>query len=285
MRTKRHEEANYFAVFNDGNTLRFALDPLKPVLPLMFPEIEDVSLGTRCEGGCPYCYADASPAGECYPRAADKVLDYYGGLSENDRPFQVAIGGGGEPTLHPEFVEALRAFRSLGIVPNYTTNGMHLTQEVLEASEMAGGVAVSCHDHLDWGIAVEKLSEYAEVSLHVVVGEPGSSDHFWDIYDRWPEVSRVVALPYQWLGRAEFVVPGPEWDAFFAEAMKRRPDRVAFGAGFYWYLMERPEIAEFLGVSLYEPEVLSGYRRLDETYRVLRRSSYDPVPKFAKEGD
>ena len=78
---------------------------------------------------------------------------------EEHRPYQVAIGGAGEPTLHPDFCEVLKTSRELDIMPNYTTNGMHLSDKILYATkEYCGGVAVSTHKHLKWGKAVEKLS-------------------------------------------------------------------------------------------------------------------------------
>ncbi len=32
--------------------------------------------------------------------------------------------GGGEPTSHPDFAELMKVSYDMGIVPNYTTNGM-----------------------------------------------------------------------------------------------------------------------------------------------------------------
>lgn len=282
MRYKSHPEANYLAVFNHGFTIRIAIDPAKPLLPLKYPELEDVSLGTLCDGGCPYCYAASSDRGEVYTDALQHVYEHYGQLQMNDRPFQVAIGGGGEPTQHPDFPAILQAFKELGIMPNATTNGLNLTRSVLEAiDKYAGGVAVSCHAHLPWRVAYFTLREVTPTSLHIIVGEPGSAARFWSIVDLYSDgVDNYVALPYQAIGRARDVLPKYEWDVFFAEAMRRKPDNIAFGAGFYDYFTANMHVPEALGIELYEPDVLSGYRRLDDTYRVLRRSSYDPQPKF-----
>lgn len=281
MRLKRHNIENYVAIFDGRRTVRFAINPTKPILPLRYPEIEDISLGTLCDGGCPYCYASASQGGVTYADALLNLRSYYGGLSENDRPFQVAIGGGGEPTMHQDFPAILAAFRELGIVPNYTTNGQHLTDEVLAATaEYAGGVAVSCHAHLPWRDAFETLSGIVGTSLHIIVGETGSSDRFWEIYDSTDKVDYYVALPYRTSGRAPEVNVLEEWEEFFEEVLVRHPDNVSFGAAFYEYLLERPKLTSAIGVNMYEPEVLSGYRMLDDSYRLLRKSSYDLRPKF-----
>ena len=60
--------------------------------------------------------------------------------------FQVALGGG-NPNQHPDFGEILRLTREeYGIVPNYTTNGRGLTEEVVGATRRhCGAVAVSAY--------------------------------------------------------------------------------------------------------------------------------------------
>ena len=78
MRERRFEQENYYAIFNKGKTLRFAIDSTRPILPLRFPEIEDVSLGTKCLANCSYCYTSAIRNGELYPNVVDKIRDYYG---------------------------------------------------------------------------------------------------------------------------------------------------------------------------------------------------------------
>lgn len=63
--------------------------------------------------------------------------------------FQVALGGG-NPNQHPDFVEILEYTASKGIVPNYTTNGRGLSNEILEAtSTHCGAVAVSAYAPYD----------------------------------------------------------------------------------------------------------------------------------------
>ena len=62
-------------------------------------------------------------------------------------PYQVAIGGG-EPLQHPDFIEILKRIRNIDVIPNYTTNGKHVTPEILDATnKYCGGVALSYHPH------------------------------------------------------------------------------------------------------------------------------------------
>jgi len=119
-----------------------------------FPELLDISIIRKCTRKCSFCYMGSSPDDEgatLSVKDLKKVLDQCGSV------FQIALGGG-EPTIHPEFVEMLRTIKEdYNIVPNYTTNGDNLTPEVLEASKKyCGAVAVSVYD-LDHTIRASKL--------------------------------------------------------------------------------------------------------------------------------
>lgn len=285
MRVRDFPDQNYKAVFNQANmtTIRTLYDNTKPIRRLQFPEILDISMGTKCLGDCPYCYAASSTNGVLYSDCTNKVMDWFGSLSINERPFQVAIGGGGEPTLHPEFISVIRAFRGLDIIPNYTTNGMHMTKALAHATKIyCGGVAVSCHEHLmpHWVRAVELLYDYGiKPSIHIIIGDRrGSVGRFWGIYNRFKElVSTFVLLPYQSLGRApaqDFTEA--EFDHLFETLTDLVPSNVAFGAGFYTHLLTRPELCKALDVSLYEPEIVSGYVKLEGAGIKILKSSYEP---------
>ena len=74
--------------------------------------------------------------------------------------FQVALGGG-NPNQHPDFPEILRISREeFGIVPNYTTNGRGLTDDVVKATErFCGAVAISAYPpYVDLEEAIVVLS-------------------------------------------------------------------------------------------------------------------------------
>lgn len=288
---RQFEEHNYRAVFNErtGQTIRIALDPRKPIGSLEYPELLDVSFGTKCFANCSFCYTSAIKNGENYGNLVEKIEKWFGPMEDNQRPFQVAIGGGGEPTLHPEFAAAVKKFRELGIMPNYTTNGMHLSPEVIEATqEYCGGVAVSCHPHLDrvWKKAVQTLTEArVRTNLHVIVGEPGSAQRFRDIHAEFSgQVEYFVILPYQAAGRAKELDTRAEWFDLFDSLLESRPSDIAFGALFYPFILENAERYKGFDISLYEPEVMSGYLMMDDDMHV-RRSSYDLRPKNLKSGD
>lgn len=286
LKVREFSDKNYRALFNEKTkqTLRIAIDPTKPILPLDYPELLDVSLGTKCYGNCPYCYTDASQYGVNYTEVPQKVLKWFGSMKPEQRPFQVAIGGGGEPTIHPEFPQVLYNFATMGIVPNYTTNGMYFSKDVLNATiNYCGGVAVSCHPHLAhyWERAVEILCSFnVRTNLHIVIGEPGSVDRFRKIYNDWQNhIDYFVLLPYQEMGRAKAIFYKWEWQKLFDLLLEFDYPKVAFGALFYNFILKNKERYASLDISLYEPEILSGYVRMDTENLIIRKSSFDPVPK------
>lgn len=64
----------------------------------------------------------------------------YGTISKDEitytnKPFQIAIGSTGEPTMHPDFCEFLETVFNTGVVPNYTTNGLILARDNVREEE------------------------------------------------------------------------------------------------------------------------------------------------------
>lgn len=283
LKTRKFPDKNYNAIFlqGTGKTIRFTNERLKPIGSLDFPELLDISFGTRCYADCEYCYADSKVVGVVYPDLVDKINKYFGNMTPNERPFQVAIGGGGEPTLHPEFIEAVKAFHALGIMPNYTTNCMHLTNDILDATEeFCGGVAVSCHTHLRpyWEHAIKEFTDRGiRTNIHVIVGEAGSVDYFWELYRNYKDcVDYFVILPYSSAGRGNSSIqPEQEWDTLFHTLKGNEYPNIAFGALFYDYFREHPEKVHHLNLDLYEPEIMSGYVMMNTDDLIIRKSSFD----------
>lgn len=289
IRTRHLQDCNYAAIFSGTYTIRRKIDKSKPFLSQINPEVEDVAINNTCHGNCPYCYVASNKDGQNFTSICQKASEVYGALPIQRRPFQIAVGGAGEPTLHPDFIPFLKVIRSLDILPNYTTNGMHLTKEILSATkEYCGGTAVSWHPHLKgWFYpAIESLiKEKIKTSIHVIIGEPNSVVQALSLASSFSSVENIVVLPYQNLGRAKKIDPIPEWDKFFFLLKEDRDkgntlhSKMAFGAGFYPYFQLKGTELNWLDLDTYEPEMFSGYRIFDDTYKILRKSSYDPSKK------
>lgn len=219
------------------------------------------------------CYASATPSGRNFTSVVDKIIGLWGRMPADKRPFQVAIGGHGEPLEHPQLIPVLRTFRELDIVPNYTTNGRHWWRHGIMkgTKEFAGGVAVSCHPHMesDWTRAVEEFTKAGvKVDLHVVIGNAATVNRFSKIYDAYKDkVGYIVLLPLVPVGRASGST-GPDTDALVESFKGKSWNKLAFGAGFWDWLGTRKDIPAIL----YEPHSMSKYVFLDDPIKVYNNS-------------
>lgn len=128
------------------------------------PELMDISITNWCDKGCVFCYKKSTKAGHHMKLANYKhVID----SAANMGTFQVALGGG-NPNQHPDFVDILRYTYEKGIVPNYTTNGRGLTDEILEATKSyCGAVAVSAYPPYDETAATIRLLTKFQIKVNI----------------------------------------------------------------------------------------------------------------------
>lgn len=275
IRKRSEPSANYRAVFFDGKTLRMPIDPKLPVTELIYPEFYDLSFGDKCvTGKCPWCYAKGNPKGRHYSNIVEKLKTLFGGMTENQRPFQVAIGGQQEPLEHPEFEEALKTLKSLNIVPNYTTNGVLFDDAAVKLTQQyCGGVAITMHPHLEehWRQAIERAAAaQLKTNIHFIVSDEASVDQLIKLYDEYiDKIDYFVLLPHMNVG---YATKNPKMIAY--EKMEKWLDTVhnyaniAFGANFYKFLKPLKK----WDVSLYPPEILSKYLVMDDSMTLMNNS-------------
>jgi len=276
IRVRNFPESNYRAVFFNGKTLRFAMNKSKPITELKYPEFYDVKITNFCLSECPWCYQDSNPKEDHPKDILSKFNSFFSNMSENEKPFQIAFGGG-EPTAHPNFCDLLMLCDTLDIVPNYTTNGMFVdninaSQILKYTKSLCGGVALSTHPHLIsyWYEALGCFSELGiKVNFHVIISDVDSIEYFLKLYNDYSDkIEYFVLLPYGAQGRAKD--KKVEFSALF-ESIKKLPDtsKISYGANFYEELKKH----SWLDVSLYEPEIFSKY--LDLGNMKLYRSSFN----------
>lgn len=274
LKTRIFKEHNYKGIYLNGRTLRLALNPAKPIEELSYPEFYDVKVTSHCKGNCPYCYQDSKDVKHS-KGIVERFMEYFGKLSENQKPFQIAFGGG-EPTSHPKFSDIVKACFDMGIAPNYTTNGMWTAQSVAKQQKLldytikyCGGVAISTHAHLKkyWKKATDLyLDRGVFTNLHVIISDKKSIDDFMDIYKEYHgKVKYFVLLPLSSQGRCKEA--HIDWE-YMVKALPQDCADIAFGANFYPYLCETP--GRF-PVSLYEPELMSKYLDI-ETMKIFPSS-------------
>ena len=114
------------------------------------------------------------------------------------------------------------------------------------------------------------------MNAHIIVGDYKSLDDLKEIYENYKnKIEYFVLLPYQAVGRGQFIETENTWREMFKWLLslpKERINQFAFGALFYPFLLENET---GLDIDIYEPEMYSGYRMFDDSFMNLRKSSYD----------
>jgi len=278
MRSRIEESANYKSVFINGKTLRFAIDNSKPITELRWPEFYDISGGGFCSGGCKMCYASANTKNSNYKNLAEKIHKFFGSMTLNQRPYQVACGGDGDLTEHEECWEACAAFRELDIIPNITTHGLKINEKTIEKiKQYCGGVAVSLHLHLQkgWERAIQMLSEAdVKLNVHFVFSDKENIDMMETLYQKYcvenDMVDYFVLLPRMNVGYAANNPKKVDLKRMTEFADKYHKDgKLAFGANAAQWLFENHTK---YNISMYPVEIFSKYLLLDEKFTLFNNS-------------
>lgn len=153
---KIRKERDFISVFDEctGRYIRTGIikdgkDTGKDPFMSSFPELLDVGIMGHCTHGRTGLCLKAGI--ECYQ---DGLHSEMANMSVNDfrkiarqcqgKVYQFALGGCGDPDQHEEFSEILRICYECGIVPNFTTSGFGMTDEIAAlCKKYCGAVAVS----------------------------------------------------------------------------------------------------------------------------------------------
>jgi hypothetical protein len=171
----------------------------KPVSPLVI----DIKVSSRCNGGCPFCYQNATPEGG----EADCDYVIQGLESLPVAPFSVALGGG-EPTLWGDcshliyHCEDLRINAALTVGPGALKNNDYILLSVISQEENLKAIGISYtgdqRDFLDRVFSCEGKGYVHLVLFRDKLEEYGRLfDSHW-----WPdELQGVVLLLPKNVGR------------------------------------------------------------------------------------
>ena len=122
--SRKDAVTGYWTIYNTytGNKLRFKFENgvvpkgiINPPYPST-PELVDLKITNQCLKGCEFCYQNSTPDG----KHMDNNSYYVFNELKRMKVFEVAIGGG-EPTLHKNFIYYLEQLRNNGITPSFTT--------------------------------------------------------------------------------------------------------------------------------------------------------------------
>lgn len=287
IKQRNFPEYNYNAIWQNLKTVRLG-QGVAQELPPTCSEFYDVSLGTKCNLECPFCYTNALHTGVFYKDVCEKAKMFFGEMDENSKPFQIAIGSEGEPTIHPEFISFLQTIYDLGIVPNYTTNGITLAsednKELLEATEKyCGGVAVSANTwneniNKTWKKAVDNLKGIdININIHYIISDKASIDKFVsEVYPYVNDILYFVLLPLMPSGRSVCKYTQEAFEYLLSKDLNW--SKIAFGAHFYDLLKQQDKIKCWL----YPPESFSKNLILGNPIKITK-SSFHKEPIWQKD--
>ncbi len=109
---------------------------------LSSPVMVNIDLTNRCNLRCPICFANAAVTGRVCELRWEQIARLLESVASiRPQPPSCVQFAGGEPTIHPDFIEAVRRAKSLGIAyVEVASNGLRFAQsfEFCQAASEAG---------------------------------------------------------------------------------------------------------------------------------------------------
>lgn len=222
----RKDPAGYWVLFSrqKGDKIRIAFDHALEIdaQRAAAPELLDIKITDYCPYDCAYCYQGSTTRG-----GHATNLDALARAVAAAEVFEVAIGGG-EPTLHPQFHNFVKALRSLGVVPNVTTKDPKWFMREPESIDHIGAYAVSCEKRDDVEAVVNAIDAvpdaarrrtlYQKCTIQHVVGTADEYGLEWLLYRAGEAKLPVVLLGWKTTHRGAQVTPktprGKTWGEF-----------------------------------------------------------------------
>jgi len=196
--------------YTRGNVLdENGRDTGKETFMASFPHLVDVGIMGSCAHGRLGLCLEAGI--QCYQRgpqvsAPNMGLQDFHRIAEQcrGRVFQFALGGRGDPDQHEDFEGILLACAANGIVPNFTSSGLGLTERHARlAKEHCGAVAVSWYRNPNTARALDLLLQTGiRTNIHYVLSRTTIDEAVWRLGDRdFPEgVNAVIFLLHKPVG-------------------------------------------------------------------------------------
>jgi len=210
MKIRRHsKDYNFIGDTITGTTFRWGESFDKNPQYAPWPELVDISISNHCSKECDFCYRDSKP-----DNSFMSLEDYEYLLKQLRHPhwgnvFQVALGGG-EPLEHPDFIKIIDITLVYGVIPNFTTNGKYLTNDlIMKLKDKLGAIAISTLDitTIDKDIIENLKKNRIKCNLHYVLNYY-NLDQAVDIlsgkYNQYLRyVNSIIFLTYKPLRRAD----------------------------------------------------------------------------------
>lgn len=249
------------------------------------------------------CYVSAKKNGESYKNVSETWRKWMATYKEfvnkdnilvTEKPFQIAIGSEGEPTMSPNLCDFLKTVYETNVIPNYTTNGIILSywnkpdseyykraNEILNATnKYVGGVAVSYGNKSIRKYADEAIEGLFEkgnchVMIHHIISDNNSVDEFVECWKKYGgKIRNHVLLPLMASGRSKKGINDGTFEYLEDTIEKYGIQNVAFGAHFIKSLEKSNKIKTWV----YPAESYSKNVLLKENKVVITSSSFNLTP-------
>jgi len=104
--------------------------------------LSQIEITTRCNLRCPVCWANAGATGQVVELTYDQIIDMLHQLRDmRPIPASSVQFTGGEPTLHPQFLDAVKAARGMNFSHvQIATNGLTFANEEFTARAAEAGL-------------------------------------------------------------------------------------------------------------------------------------------------
>ena len=214
---------NYNSMFNKetGEFVRFGKTVEDdPDYCDWLPEILDLEISQgKCSMNCPHCYKSNGEDNNTkhmtfeqfqnvfHKVANTKFIEKDGKMFfKNESPLTQIAYGITDVNSNPDFFRMMEYSRNYGVIPNYTTNGMFVTDEVAkETARLCGAVAVSVYENKNIAYnAIKKFTDagMTQVNIHFMLAEQ-TFDRLFEIFNdiktdkRLEKLNAIVLLGYK----------------------------------------------------------------------------------------
>lgn len=164
-----YTNGNYTVRIDDktGTKERFTLDDeFKPE----FPESMDVTITSKCDGKCPFCYANCTENG----KHADLLSLYMvNEFIPSLHPYtELALNG--NDLTHPQLKSFLEILKAHNIIANLTVNQRHFMQNIDMLHEwtdksLIKGLGVSLYNSADENF-IKEIQKFPNAVIHTIAG-------------------------------------------------------------------------------------------------------------------
>ena len=177
----------------------------------------EISSGGDCKGNCPFCYKSNGGDQPTHNMTFDEFktifnkMPHYKDKNGEKIPLLTQIAFGiMDISTNPDFFRMMEYAKEHGVIPNYTCNGLEVTEEVAKkTAELCGAVAVSLVNKEKTYEAIKKFSidnNMTQCNMHYMLSLE-SYDRAFDIIDdlstdpRLKNFNAIVFLQYKAKGR------------------------------------------------------------------------------------